>query len=290
MENIQSDKYICKYCNKKLSNNSSLNLHIKTAKYCIKIQENESDNKKIKFNCSYCLKNFSTKQNLNIHLKKCKKFGEKKMLEEKYNTDIKLQVKVEELENFIKIQEKQFEKRENVYKEQIRDLQDKLQNLATIAINRPTITNNNTNNTLNISSFIDFNDVDKAKSAIRNNLNINHIVDGQRGLARFVKDTLLTDENGNLTYLCTDPSRNVFKYKDSTGEIKKDVEAKKLTDYIIKGGIRIKSADIGNEWCKDDSGDINMDKFNIMLDQQQSIMKLSDDNNSFKKELASLTS
>ena len=32
-----------------------------------------------------------------------------------------------------------------------------------------------------------------------------------------------------------------------------------------------------------------MKKFNIMLEHQQSILKLSDDNNSFKKELVSIT-
>ena len=81
----------------------------------------------------------------------------------------------------------------------------------------------------------------------------------------------------------------MFRYKDINGEIKKDVEAKKLTDYILNGGIRTKSADIGNEWCKDEDGDINMTKFDIMLEQQQSIMKLRDDNNTFKKELVAIT-
>ncbi len=34
---------------------------------------------------------------------------------------------------------------------------------------------------------------------------------------------------------------------------------------------------------------IIMDKFDIMINPQQSIMKMNDDNTSFKKELASLT-
>ena len=119
--------------------------------------------------------------------------------------------------------------------------------------------------------------------------NINYAINGQKGIARFIKDKFLKDDNGNLLYICTDPSRQIFKYKDSTGEVKKDVEAKKLTNYILEGGIRTKSAVIGNEWCKDDKGDINMGRFNVMMEQQQSIMKLSDDNNNFKKELAAIT-
>ena len=34
-------------------------------------------------------------------------------------------------------------------------------------------------------------------------------------------------------YVCTDPSRQIFKYKDISGELKKDVEAKKLTNAQI---------------------------------------------------------
>jgi hypothetical protein len=169
-----------------------------------------------------------------------------------------------------------------------RSKQDKLERIASKAIEKPTTTNNL--NTLNIASMIDFNNVDKVKDLIENKLNINHVVDGQKGLANFVKDNLLTDDAGKLLYICTDPSRHIFKYKDSSGEVKKDIEAKKLTNYILEGGIRSKSSNIGNDWCKDDKGDIHIDRFNIMIEQQQSIMKLSDDNNSFKKELASITS
>ena len=101
---------------------------------------------------------------------------------------------------------------------------------------------------------------------------------------------ILTDNNGELIYVCTDPSRGVFKFKDTTGELKKDLEAKKLTSYILEGGIKNKSADIGNEWCKDDTGEFDMKKFTILMVPQQSIMNLSQDNNVLKKELASLTS
>ena len=248
----------------------------------------------------------STKQMLENHKHVCsiKKEIEQKIQKEKQDKELKelkekLENKEKELKEKLENKEKelkkelkeQFEKQEINYKEQIKDLQDKLEKLASKAIERSsTIVSNTTNhNTLNIASFTDFNDINKAKNMIENNLNINHVVDGQKGLARFVKDTFLTDDNGKLNYLCTDPSRHIFKYKDSTGEIKKDIEAKKLTDYILKGGIRTQSAFIGNEWCKDDDGDINIDKLNIIMEQQESIMRLSDDNNSFNRELASIT-
>ncbi len=79
----------------------------------------------------------------------------------------------------------------------------------------------------------------------------------------------------------------VDKYLNS--EIKKDVEAKKLTEYIVDGGIKKKTAEIANRWYSDDSGTIIIDKFDIMINPQQSIMKMNDDNTTFKKELVSLT-
>ena len=284
MEN-QNHKFICMYCNKILSTKSSLNLHIKTAKYCIKIQEeNKVKIEKQMFECEDCLKNFSTKQNLNIHYKNCKKLEQKSIIGEKDKKIIKLEINLQNVEKQKEDYKEQLEKKDL----QIKELQDKLERIANKAIEKPTTTNNL--NTLNIASMIDFNNVDKVKDLIENKLNINHVVDGQKGLANFVKDNLLTDDTGKLLYVCTDPSRHIFKYKDSSGEVKKDVEAKKLTNYILEGGIRTKSSNIGNDWCKDDKGDIHIDRFNIMLEQQQSIMKLSDDNNSFKKELASITS
>ena len=297
----------CQYCNKIFSTKSSLNNHQKTTKYCIKLQNKDID--LVKFQCYHCQKIFTTKYNLSVHSNKCivkyeiedKKDIEIKNLKEqiKKNNELNTQLK-EQLENEkkefkekLEYRKKEFEEhlenQKKEFKEDYKYLQDKLERLANKAIERPTIVSNTTNNHLNIASFMDFNDIDKAKNIIENNLNINHVVDGQKGLARFVKDTFLTDDNGKLNYLCTDPSRHIFKYKDSEGEIKKDVEAKKLTDYILKGGIRTQSVVIGNEWCKDDDGDINIDKFGIMMEQQESIMKLSDDNSSFKKELASIT-
>ena len=297
-------EFKCQYCDKILSSKQNLEIHIKK---CEIIEE------KIEFKCEYCLKILSTKQILENHKHSCNIKKEKEQKEYKERTDKeqkeykeridkelkelkeKLEQQKKELKEKLEQQKKELkdEYKEQLEKkeEQIKNLQDKLEKLAAKAIDRPTtiVSNTTTNNHLNIATSIDFNDVDKIKYIIDNNLNINHVVDGQKGIALFVKQNILTDENGNSKYICTDQSRSIFKYKDSTGEIKKDLEAKKLTDYILKGGIRTQSANIGNQWCKDDSGDINIDKFNIMLEQQHSIMKLSDDNNSFKKELASIS-
>jgi hypothetical protein len=278
---------VCQYCKTEFSNLYNMNNHQRKAKYCLLIQGKVHviDNK-TEFKCKYCKKNLASKQKLSYHIDICdKKFI--LLLDELKEKDTKIQ---EQEKVFIKLKSRieQIEEQNINYKEQVKDLQDKLDRIANKAIDRPTTTTNNT--TLNIASYIDFNDINKIKNTIENRLNINHVVDGQKGLANFVKDNLLTDDTGNLLYVCTDPSRHIFKYKDSSGEVKKDVEAKKLTSYILEGGIKTKSATIGNEWCKDDTGEINLNRFNIMLEQQKNIVNLSSDNSSFKKELASITS
>ena len=67
----------CEYCKKKYSSKSNLNNHQKTAKYCLKIQNelglSSCENKS--YRCKYCDKTFSSNQRLNYHLENCvKKF------------------------------------------------------------------------------------------------------------------------------------------------------------------------------------------------------------------------
>ena len=116
------------------------------------------------------------------------------------------------------------------------------------------------------------------------------MLSGQKGLARFAKDKLLTDDNKDLKYICTDPSRQIFKYKDNSGKIIKDVEAKKLTTYIIEGGIKQKISDVATTWCNNNNGHIDSEKFNIIATHHSDINKIEDDNNTFKKELITITS
>ena len=283
----------CNYCKKIFSNKSSLNNHQKTARYCLKIQNKESYES---FSCKYCCKIFTTKDILLKHLQRCKY----KELNEK--EELKKLVIIEELQQELIKKDKELQYQKTTVKELQQELieKDKENSLLKGQLiyckgdhefikeiaKQPNI---NTINNLNITSVIDFNNLDKIKDIIQENFNIQYIIDGQKGLARFVTDKLLKDENGKLNYLCTDPSRQVFKFKDKLGEIKKDVEAKKLTNYIIDGGIKKKTTDIATDWYTEDNGNVDHNRFGIMLNSQQSMFNLDSDNNSFKKELASIT-
>ena len=296
----------CEFCKSILKTANILKYHQTNSKKCLEIQGSCNTNiKSSLLKCEFCKKEFSS-LNISRHYSTCKH----KLQKERDNI---MQEEIERIksENQKEIENSLIEKEKIIieimgenknYKEQIkkleeqnRELQHTIVKMGLKAIERPsninnTTTNTTTNNTLNITSTIDFNDVDKVKNIIENKLDINYVIDGQKGIANFIKDNILRDDNGELIYVCTDPSRGVFKFKDTTGELKKDIEAKKLTSYILEGGIKKKSAIIGNEWCKDNSGEFDIKKFTILMVPQQSIMNLSQDNNVFKKELAALTS
>jgi cell division protein ZapA (FtsZ GTPase activity inhibitor) len=316
-------KINCEHCNTTFKTKSALNSHINKAKYCLLIRkkneqsETVSEKEKV-FKCKHCKKILSSKQSLKNHMNCCyeKKDGEFKELRErtdrefkelKERTDREFKELKEQTEKklfekdkvLIKVNtqleslKEQLEKQEENYREQIKDLQDKLDRIANKAIDRPTttVTNTNTtnNNNLNIMTPIDFDNYEILKDAIDTKLNANHIVDGQRGLAQFLVDAILKDSEGNLKYKCTDSSRGIFKFLNSEGEIHKDVDAKKLISYVVNGGIKGKSVEIANRWYRDEDGVIDMMKYEIMNEPQQHILKIQDDSSCFRRELASMT-
>ena len=125
--------------------------------------------------------------------------------------------------------------------------------------------------------------MDRVKKIIYDKYDINYFLYGQKGIARFAAENLLKDDDGNYTYNCTDPSRNIFKYKNTKGEIEKDVEAKKLTNYLVNGGIKDKAIDVSSKWCENEEGKVDKDKFIIMAEKHDSILNLNENNNEFKK-------
>ncbi len=78
---------ICTFCNKQYNSLSSLNYHQKTAKFCLKLQQNiQEENNNTNFSCEHCEKIFSTKFNLNRHLGICNI----KILKDTLNQELKL--------------------------------------------------------------------------------------------------------------------------------------------------------------------------------------------------------
>ena len=227
----------CIFCKKIFSTLSSLNYHKTTAKYCLKIQGKDDI---ANFKCELCNKTFTSKNNLALHSKNCNitKNNKDIIIEKQENMIYNLEKQEELCKEQIKKQENMIynlQKQEQIYKEQlkkqedqIKELQDKLERLATTAISKPTTTNNTK---ITFIAPLDLSH-ERISNIITNKLNNNHIVDGMAGIAKFVKDEIITAEDGTLLYGCVDASRQVFKYKNEKGELIKDQKATKLIGAI----------------------------------------------------------
>jgi hypothetical protein len=201
-------KYICKFCSKELASSSSLNNHITKAQYCIK-------NRKILgnilvFNCDSCNKKYTSKQSLEIHSIKC--------------VDKKISTIVNKYESSIKILELQIDSQNK----HIEKLEDKLENIAIKAVQRPTTTNNM--NKTQINNFIQKMEplsreylVDKAP-----NLTLEHVQKGASGYAEYALEYPLKDR-----VACVDYSRRKIKFKDIEGNVITDPEMMKLAPMFF---------------------------------------------------------
>jgi hypothetical protein len=139
-------------------------------------------------------------------------------------------------------------------------------------------------------SVLNFNNDDEVKNIIEDNYNIDVISEGQKGVARFATNFLLTGQDGKLKYLCTDVSRKIFKFKNDSGQLEKDVNANKLTKILSKNGLIEKTTDISTQfWTKED-GSIDNDKFYSIIDKTLEIKNINDNNKIFKNELVNITS
>jgi hypothetical protein len=126
---------------------------------------------------------------------------------------------------------------------QVSELQDKLEHLAERAIDAAKPTQNQTinNNYIHLEPLIlapDF-----VNEQVQKHFDRSYFYLGQKGVARFAADKLLKDRNGGFLIECSDPSRQVYRFKDENGEIIRDLQAKHLTS-IIAEPISLKTEEI----------------------------------------------
>jgi hypothetical protein len=287
----------CQFCKKSFSSKSAVTYHQKTAKYCLKIQGKDNADKE--YIC-VCGKISNSKYHFDIHDKSCsvkdliktlkdknKLYEEKiEQLEKNQDENLMFLKKIKELEMIIIEKDKiicTLNGSIDIYKEDHKAFVDIAKQPKT-----NTTTTNNHNKVLNIKTSIDFDDKSQIEHAL-SNYNLEYFLDGQRGVARFVVDNILKDEENNLKYLCTDASRSTFKYKDKLGNIQKDYEAKRLTNYLVEGGIKNKVIDISEKWITDDDR-FDKNKLEIVLEKNNEVNEIDKNNQVFKKELASIVS
>jgi len=164
-----------------------------------------------------------------------------KIITEKDNIISKLEGRlnkiITEKNNIISKLEGRSELREeliNELKKQIDDTKHDFKDLCEKAINKPTsnVVNNIQRTKIEIKEF-NLNS-EYVSSKISNKFNDNHIYNGMSGIAQFVKDNVITLEDGSVIYACFDNARRQFKYKDIHGNIIKDPKALKLINMLQK--------------------------------------------------------
>jgi hypothetical protein len=187
--------YTCEFCRNEYSNQSTLKLHQRTAKFCLDLQkrmkddykeEKEEEDSSIK--CEYCNKTYTLKANLKLHLSTCKIRKEKlieddlnnkykaelELYKEKYNQElisIKLNfdTELEEIKNskkedqneifILKEKIKLLENQVKDYKDQLKEYIDKYDKITDKIIERPVnvYQDNRQNNSNNSNYHIQYN-------------------------------------------------------------------------------------------------------------------------------------
>jgi hypothetical protein len=196
------------------SNKSALNNHMKTAKYCLDIQ----NVKPLENKCKGCGKNFLKKFNYDRHIQSCIKI---KFSEEFSEERQELK---EEINRLLTINSMHESTIKNLH-DQIKELQDKLENVAIKAAERPTIQNNN-----RISQIINNLQPLKMEDFKHHTqyLTLDHIKDGASGYAKYALEYPLKDK-----VICVDYARRKVKYKDENGNLVNDPEMTKISQKFF---------------------------------------------------------
>jgi len=125
----------CKFCIRSYTSRSSLNNHLKSAKFCISMRDKEDSQGiiLIEFRCDECVITFTSKFNLDKHLAKCVKYNIKLLTE-------KFEIRISHIENNNNILIEQKDK-------EIDRLNERTKELGLLLASRPVnITNNYSKN------------------------------------------------------------------------------------------------------------------------------------------------
>lgn len=243
--------------------------------------------------CQYCNKIFIRRSSLFNHIKKrtkgCLKIEEElkcKQIKQEEEDEKSLLQKLKNENQFLKFKLETMEWKV----EQLETALEKERAKTKITVNN-IVTNNTTNNNNRILNLTPMSlEADEFTKRIQDLFSEKYMLGGQEGIARFVAENLLTDEEGKLKYICTDPSRQIFKFMTDKG-VGKDIKASKLTAAIYDE-IKSQTANASNQLfdkSKTEDGETNTEVHDVVLKALTEITGMGNDNSDFSRELAKLT-
>ena len=271
----------CDYCEKEYSTKSNLNHHKKTAKKCLSLRDTIEN---INFlTCKKC--NFQTtlKSSMDRHKCKSSEVDKRRILELEGDKRI-LELKLEKsMDNEINLQIK------------IESYESKMFTLAS----KPTSVNTKTTNNIQNLVIADWKK-DTISEKVQSDFTIEHLEDGIKGVARFTDQYIIRGVDGKKSLICSDPSRMIFKYKDSEGVVQKDVRATKLKNAIKEPIIKKSQEMFTKETSRlfdvissntDDSNTswVTNAKMDNLRDNFMQVKRIDDNSDIYAKELVLLT-
>ena len=231
----------CEYCKQILKTQYSLKQHQKTAKYCLIKQNKNIPEDHV---CNFCGNFFTLKSTLLSHLKICKSRNQdiqnelniqdeksRELLYVKKDLELSLLREKELIRNY---EQREKELRFS-YEKQIQSLQDKIENIAIKAIQKPTtVKNTHNNNYINKMQCISPEHLVECAST----LNLEHLRKGALGCAEYALEGPLKDR-----VACVDYSRRIMKFKDKEGVVITDPEMARLAPMFFES-IQDKSSEL----------------------------------------------
>lgn len=282
---IKMTTFLCNYCSTTFLSKSNLKTHQKSARYCLEQRESTQniDTSHDEFICLYCNKVLTSRQRLNIHITVCDSKVSSEIIELKQqNSILKDQLVAKDKELIAKDKEiAEIKAQLCIYKELANRKDSVIDEIAKQPRNH--IETNNQTNIFSNMKPLDMS-TDNFSKSIEESFNKDYFIEGQKGAAKFAVEKLLKDDEGKLMYICTDPSRHIYRYKSADGILERDVKAKKLTSVIAEN-LAKKSHILGMSEIDKDK-----DNFAEYSSKYLDIKDMENDNGDFRSALATLVS
>lgn len=224
----------CGYCGSLFKNKHNLKSHLIRSKKCLKQRGLQLETT---FICS-CEMKFVSNIGLNEHKENCKHFAVYVVKNEYEEKIAKLQKEMNDTIYELKethLKETQMLEKEKLFLEkQLDRVHNSFESVAKEAVNRPTTTNNiNIRNILSSDKTVDSLDTDDLMTVFRKHLTEEVLLGGQRSIAKLCSENII-QINDKMLLICTDTSRDKYKYMDKSGNVKEDFYARNFTNKIIK--------------------------------------------------------